>query len=123
MRLYFENSYGKRRIIAEPTAAILASNIDMEKGGKYMVVDYGGSTLDFSIADISDNVVEILASNGDVYCGGSDLDKILAQYIVDEFKSAESGYGSQHFPGGAILLRKRQAGAVAGTVGVHVAIL
>lgn len=78
-----------RRIVAEPTAAILASNIDMEKDGKYMVVDYGGSTLDFSIADISDGVVEILASNGDVYCGGSDLDKIVAQYIVDEFKSNE----------------------------------
>ena len=78
-----------RRIVAEPTAAILASNIDMDKGGKYMVVDYGGSTLDFSIADISDGVVEILASNGDVYCGGSDLDKIVAQYIVDEFKSTE----------------------------------
>ena len=75
-----------RRIIAEPTAAILASNIDTTKGGKYMVVDYGGSTLDFSIADISDGVVEILASNGDVYCGGSDLDKILTDYIVDEFK-------------------------------------
>ena len=78
-----------RRIVAEPTAAILASNIDMEKGGKYMVVDYGGATLDFSIADISDNVVEILASNGDVYCGGSDLDKIVAQYLVDEFKKSE----------------------------------
>ena len=36
------------RIIAEPTAAILDSGIDLEKGGKYMVVDYGGSTLDFS---------------------------------------------------------------------------
>lgn len=79
-----------RRIIAEPTAAILASNIDMEKGGKYMVVDYGGSTLDFSIADISDNVVEILASNGDVYCGGSDLDKIVAKYITDEFKATDN---------------------------------
>ena len=78
-----------RRIIAEPTAAILASNIDMEKGGKYMVVDYGGSTLDFSIADIADGVVEILASNGDVYCGGSDLDKIVARHIVSEFKATE----------------------------------
>ena len=77
------------RVIAEPTAAILASNIDMNKGGKYMVVDYGGSTLDFSIADISDGVVEILASNGDVYCGGSDLDKLVSNYIVDEFKNAE----------------------------------
>jgi molecular chaperone DnaK len=79
-----------KRIVAEPTAAILASNIDMDKGGIYMVVDYGGSTLDFSIADISDGVVEILASNGDVYCGGSDLDKIVAQYIIDEFKSTEN---------------------------------
>lgn len=78
-----------RRIIAEPTAAILASNIDMEKGGMYMVVDYGGSTLDFSIADISGGVVEIKASNGDVYCGGSDLDKIVADYVVDEFKEKE----------------------------------
>ena len=78
-----------RRIVAEPTAAIMASNIDLNKGGKYMVVDYGGSTLDFSIADISDGVVEILASNGDVYCGGSDLDKLVSNYIVEEFKKAE----------------------------------
>lgn len=82
--------FNVRRIIAEPTAAILASNIDMKKGGKYMVVDYGGATLDFSIADISDNVVEILASNGDVYCGGSDLDKIVAKYITDEFKASDN---------------------------------
>lgn len=78
-----------RRIVAEPTAAIMASNIDINKGGKYMVVDYGGSTLDFSIADISDSVVEILASNGDVYCGGSDLDKLVSNYIVEEFKKTE----------------------------------
>ncbi len=76
------------RIIAEPTAAILASGIDMEKGGKYMVVDYGGSTLDFSVADISDKVVEILSSYGDVYCGGSDLDKLVSDWIVSEFKKS-----------------------------------
>lgn len=76
-----------RRIVAEPTAAILASGIDMTKGGKYMVADYGGSTLDFSIADISDGVVEILSSYGDVYCGGSDLTKLLCDDIVNSFKS------------------------------------
>lgn len=75
------------RIIAEPTAAILASGIDLNKDGKYMVVDYGGSTLDFSVADISDKVVEILSSYGDVYCGGSDLDKLIADWIVAEFKA------------------------------------
>ena len=76
-----------RRIVAEPTAAILASGIDMAKGGKYMVADYGGSTLEFSIADISDSVVEILSSYGDVYCGGSDLTKLLCDDIVNSFKS------------------------------------
>jgi molecular chaperone DnaK len=74
------------RIIAEPTAAILSSNIDMQKGGKYMVVDFGGSTEDNSIADISDGVVEILSTNGDVYLGGSDIDKLVADYVVNEFK-------------------------------------
>lgn len=74
------------RIIAEPTAAILSSNIDMQKGGKYMVVDFGGSTEDNSIADISDGVVEILSTNGDVYLGGSDIDKLVADYVVSEFR-------------------------------------
>lgn len=75
------------RIISEPTAALLASNIDKKKGGKYLVVDFGGSTTDFSVADISDNVVEILASYGDVYLGGTDVDKLVADYLVDTFKS------------------------------------
>lgn len=74
------------RIISEPTAALLASNIDKKKGGKYLVVDFGGSTTDFSVADISDNVIEILASYGDVYLGGSDIDKIVADYLVNSFK-------------------------------------
>ena len=74
------------RIINEPTAAILSSKIDMEKGGKYMVVDFGGSTEDNSIADIENNVVEILATNGDVFLGGTDADKVLADWIASEFK-------------------------------------
>lgn len=75
------------RVIAEPTAAILSSNIDMKEGGKFMVVDFGGSTLDDSVADISDGVVEILSTNGDVYLGGSDLDKAVSNHIVEQYKS------------------------------------
>lgn len=75
------------RIISEPTAALLASNIDKKKDGKYLVTDFGGSTLDFSVADVSDNVVEILASYGDVYLGGSDVDKLVADYVVNNYKS------------------------------------
>ena len=78
-----------KRVIAEPTAALLASNLDMKKGGKFMVVDFGGATLDNSVADISDDIVEILATNGDVYCGGSDIDKAVADYLVETFKKNE----------------------------------
>lgn len=74
------------RIIAEPTAAILSSNIDKQKDGKYMVTDVGGSTTDNSIADIGNGIVEILATNGDVYLGGSDFDKAVADYVVAEFR-------------------------------------
>ena len=76
------------RIISEPTAALLASNIDKKKDGKYLVVDFGGSTTDFSVADISDNVVEILSSYGDVYLGGSDIDKVVSEYLTANFKES-----------------------------------
>ena len=76
------------RIISEPTAALLASNIDKKKDGKYLVVDVGGSTTDFSVADVSDNVVEILSSYGDVYLGGSDIDKVVSDYFVTNFKNS-----------------------------------
>ena len=82
------------RIIAEPTAALLAAKLN-DKDGKYMVVDYGGATLDFSIADVmsgEDSVIEILASSGDVYCGGSDLDNIVTEWIVKEFNSEHPGF-------------------------------
>ena len=74
------------RVIAEPTAAVLASKIDRSKGGKYLVVDFGGSTLDDSVADIDSDVVEILASNGDMWLGGADLDNAVAKYVIDEFQ-------------------------------------
>lgn len=73
------------RIIAEPTAALLSSNIDMQKGGKFMVVDFGGSTLDNSIAEVSEGMVEILATNGDVYLGGADIDNTIASWVVETF--------------------------------------
>ena len=74
------------RIIAEPTAAILSSKIDQEKGGKFLVVDFGGSTEDNSVADVSGGIIEILSTNGDVYLGGTDIDKLVADYFVTKFK-------------------------------------
>lgn len=81
------------RIIAEPTAALLAAKV--KKDGKYMVVDYGGATLDFSVADVTtedEQLIEILASNGDVYCGGSDIDKIVTNHLISDFNKNHAGF-------------------------------
>ena len=76
------------RIINEPTAATLASKL--EKSGVYVVCDFGGSTLDNSVMefDTESNTIEILASNGDTFLGGADLDNEVAKYVCDEFKSS-----------------------------------
>ena len=76
------------RIINEPTAAILASNIaTTDKEKKVMVADIGCGTTDFSVCDISDGVVEVLASKGDVFLGGSDFDNAIAEWLITEFKN------------------------------------
>ena len=76
------------RIINEPTAATLASKL--EKSGVYVVCDFGGSTLDNSVMefDTESNTIEILASNGDTFLGGADLDNEVVKYVCDEFKSS-----------------------------------
>ena len=73
------------RIISEPTAAFLASNI--EDSGKYMVVDFGGSTTDVTVLDYdkNTNIIDVRSSFGDTWLGGADLDNALTDYIVSEF--------------------------------------
>lgn len=76
------------RIINEPTAAILASSLSSDGKDKIVaVVDSGQGTVDVSICEISDGVVEVLSSDGDVYLGGKDYDDALVKYIIDDFKS------------------------------------
>ena len=75
------------RVINEPTSAILASNLaKSEKGIKVMVADIGQGTTDFSVCDIEDGVVEVLASKGSTFLGGSDWDNAIADYLVQGFK-------------------------------------
>ena len=71
------------RIINEPTAAMLASNL-IKDGKTVMVADIGEGTTDFSICDNGSGVVEVLASKGDVFLGGSDWDNAIAKWIRDE---------------------------------------
>jgi molecular chaperone DnaK len=91
------------RVINEPTAAVLAAtNLDLSKDKKILVVDLGGSTLDFSLCDVSSmdgqEIVEILSSYGNTYLGGADFDKKLVDYICDEFAKDHSGFDLRKDP-------------------------
>ena len=79
-----------KRIINEPTAAALAYGLDNEKEQKIMVYDLGGGTFDVSIIEIGDGVIEVLSTNGDTHLGGDDFDNRITQWLIDEFKKAES---------------------------------
>src|SRR4026209_1156709 len=80
-----------RRIVNEPTAAALAYGLD--KGGKdhrIAVFDLGGGTFDISILELGDGVFEVKSTNGDTHLGGDDFDKVLMDWLADEFKKDEA---------------------------------
>ncbi|KAK6923874.1 LOW QUALITY PROTEIN: Heat shock protein 70 family [Dillenia turbinata] len=77
----------ERRIINEPTAAALAYGLNKE--GVIAVFDLGGGTFDISILEISHGVFVVKAINGDTFYGGEDFDKLLVQYLVEEFRKTE----------------------------------
>ncbi|HEC87496.1 MAG TPA: molecular chaperone DnaK, partial [Thermoplasmatales archaeon] len=75
-----------KRIINEPTAAALAYGLDKKGEHKIAVYDFGGGTFDITIMEVGEGVFEVLSTNGDTQLGGSDMDKALVDYIIDNFK-------------------------------------
>ena len=74
------------RIINEPTAAALAYGIDKEDAHNVLVFDFGGGTFDVSVLELDDGVFEVKSTAGDNHLGGDNVDKVLIDYIADEFK-------------------------------------
>jgi molecular chaperone DnaK len=80
-----------RRIVNEPTAAALAYGLD--KGGKdhhVAVFDLGGGTFDISILELGDGVFEVKSTNGDTHLGGDDFDKVIMDWLAEEFRKEEN---------------------------------
>ncbi len=79
------------RLVNEPTAASLAYGLDKsDKELKILVFDFGGGTLDVTTMDFGGGVFEVKSTSGDTQLGGTDMDKIIAEYLTDQFRK-ESG--------------------------------
>lgn len=75
------------RIINEPTAACLAYGLEKaDKEQRIMVFDLGGGTLDVTIMEMAQGVFHVQATSGDTQLGGTDMDRVLLEYIVGQFK-------------------------------------
>lgn len=76
------------RIINEPTAAALAYGIDKKtsKEQKILIFDFGGGTFDVSLLTVEDGVFEVLATAGDTHLGGEDIDHVLMDHCMNDFR-------------------------------------
>ena len=79
------------RIVNEPTAAAVAYGHKQSGSSRVAVWDFGGGTFDLSIVDLSQGRLEVIATGGDNFVGGSDFDDILASHLFAEFRSANEG--------------------------------
>jgi molecular chaperone DnaK len=81
-----------RRIVNEPTAAALAYGLDKKSQDmKIVVFDCGGGTHDVSVLELGDGVFEVKSTDGDTHLGGDDFDQRIIDWLVQEFKSDNSG--------------------------------
>ena len=80
-----------RRIVNEPTAAALAYGLDKKAHDmKIAVFDLGGGTFDISILELGEGVFEVKSTNGDTHLGGDDFDKVIMDWLANEFRSEEA---------------------------------
>lgn len=93
------------RIVNEPSAAALASYYDTSVEQLFLVFDFGGGTLDVSIVDCFDTMVEILSVSGDNRLGGDNFHEIMADSFLKEHQLEKSKISKKEY---AILLRQAE---------------
>lgn len=69
------------RLVNEPSAVALKHHMENENMENFLVFDFGGGTLDVSMVEAFDNMVEIHAVSGDNYLGGKDFNELIAEYF------------------------------------------
>lgn len=94
-----------KRIVNEPSAAALASYFDTQNEQLFLVFDFGGGTLDVSIVDCFDTMVEILAVSGDNHLGGDDFNEAVADGFLREHQLQRENLSEKEY---AILLRQAE---------------
>ncbi len=72
------------RLINEPSAVALKHHMENEEMENFLIFDFGGGTLDVSMVEAFDNMVEIRAVSGDNYLGGKDFNELIAEYFYRE---------------------------------------
>jgi len=77
------------RIVNEPTAAAGAYGHKQSGSSRVVVWDFGGGTFDISVVDLSDGKLEVIATGGDNFVGGSDLDDLVASHLLEELQRIE----------------------------------
>src|SRR5689334_12521054 len=75
-----------KRIVNEPTAAALAYGLDKKNEELIAVYDFGGGTFDISILEVGDSVVHVVSTNGDTHLGGDDIDNLIIDWMIAEFR-------------------------------------
>lgn len=77
------------RLINEPTAAALAYGLDESAEGIFAIYDFGGGTFDISVLKLETGVFQVLSTAGDTGLGGDDMDRAIADRVIEQKKMSK----------------------------------
>jgi len=76
------------RLLSEPTAAALGHGAHRGADRKYLVCDLGGGTFDVAAVDVMGGIFEVLATTGDAFLGGDDVDRAVVENLIRDVRNA-----------------------------------